>query len=79
MSLSEYLKDYLETTPRKEIITAWRLSEKYDEVNSPSIEEFFTFSKNYFKIENKPLKQSLKDNFISNTTNPNFEFGFFLF
>ena len=40
MGLYENLKKYLENTPEEEIQRAWKATEKYDKINSPTMEEF---------------------------------------
>ena len=44
-NLTDALKDYFESTSKEQIKKDWEKSEKYDKVDSPTIEEFIVFTK----------------------------------
>ena len=76
-SMFEKLQDYFNNTSEEQIAKDWNSTSEYDEINSPTVEEFIEHSSCFFMLENNPpdLKQ---ESFVNNIKNPNFTSDFFL-
>ena len=76
-TMLDRLKKYFENTSNEQVMKDWKQTEKYDEIDSPSIETFIRESK--LLIEVGKLEETLPpENFINNFENPNFSSDFFL-
>lgn len=75
-SLLQKLKAYFEEHSFEEIQKAWEETASYDEIDSPSVEEFITTSKELMEIDNQQ-RNFPKESFINNFKNPNFGSDFF--
>ncbi|TDD78408.1 hypothetical protein [Flavobacterium caseinilyticum] len=75
-NILEDLKKYFQDTPQEQIMKDWAETEKFDKVG-PSIEEFLTKTKLYFKLEEEKLLLS-QPNFLDNIKNPKYSSGFSL-
>jgi hypothetical protein len=76
-TILDRLKVYFDNTPDEKIELDWAKTKKYDEVNSPTVEEFLRASRQLIDVGK--LKNNLPtENLINNFENPNFSSDFFL-
>jgi hypothetical protein len=76
-SIFEKLQDYFDKTSENKIKADWQLTSKYDEVESPTIEEYLHHWNTFIKLDNVPPDLD-QNNFVNNIKNPNFTSDFFL-
>lgn len=75
-TILDKLKAYYENTPDEQINLDWEKSKKYDDVDSPSVEDFIKISQQLIDVGKLEQKLS-KENLINNFENPNFSSDFF--
>ena len=76
-SIFEKLQDYFNNTSDEQIAKDWNSTSEFDNINSPTIEEFIEHSSCFFMLEPSPPNLEL-ESFVNNIKNPNFTSDFFL-
>lgn len=75
-TILDRLKKYFENTSSEQVKEDWKKTEKYDQINSPSVGSFFQESERLIDVGK--LNDNLpSQNFINNFENPNFSSDFF--
>lgn len=75
-TILDRLKKYFETTSIEQVKEDWNNTEKYDQIDSPSVQSFILETK---KLIDVGKHQNLPpESFINNFENPNFSSDFFL-
>lgn len=76
-SIFEKLQNYFNNTSGEQIAKDWESTSEFDNINSPTIEEFIEHSNYFIELEQCP-PDLIQESFVNNIKNPNFTSDFFL-
>ena len=75
-NLYEKLQDYFNNTTSEQIKADWDSTSKYDEIQSPTVDEFVENTEYFHMLEHEP-PDLLQESFFNNIKNPKFTSDFF--
>lgn len=75
-NLFEKLQDYFNNTSEEQILKDWKSTEKFDNVNSPLVEDFIDTTNYFCTIKYDPLEYLRADSLFNTLKNPNFSSDF---